>query len=148
MNIKDVIITKLKIIKDERGSVMHMMRNDSNIFKSFGEIYFSTIFKNSIKAWHLHKEATLNYACIKGRVKLVLFDDRTQSSSKGVYEEIILSPQNYFLITIPPNIWNGFKGLDEEESIIANCLNLPHNEKEMVREDHFNKKFQYDWKKN
>ena len=141
MNIKDVIITKLKIIKDERGSVMHMMRNDSNIFKSFGEIYFSTIFKNSIKAWHLHKEATLNYACIKGRVKLVLFDDRTQSSSKGVYEEIILSPQNYFLITIPPNIWNGFKGLDEEESIIANCLNLPHNEKEMVRMEPFDKYF-------
>ena len=107
---------------------------------------FSTIFKNSIKAWHLHKEATLNYACIKGRVKLVLFDDRTQSSSKGVYEEIILSPQNYFLITIPSNIWNGFKGLDEEESIIANCLNLPHNEKEMVREDPFSKKFNYDWK--
>tara|TARA_B100000035_G_C20891492_1_gene505187 strand:- start:94 stop:537 length:444 start_codon:yes stop_codon:yes gene_type:complete len=146
MNIKDVIITKLKIIKDERGSVMHMMRNDSNIFESFGEIYFSTIFKNSIKAWHLHKEATLNYACIKGRVKLVLFDDRTQSSSKGVYEEIILSPQNYFLITIPSNIWNGFKGLDEEESIIANCLNLPHNEKEMVREDPFSKKFNYNWK--
>tara|TARA_Y100000992_G_scaffold161212_1_gene107972 strand:+ start:577 stop:1020 length:444 start_codon:yes stop_codon:yes gene_type:complete len=146
MNIKDVIITKLKIIKDERGSVMHMMRNDSNIFKSFGEIYFSTIFKNSIKAWHLHQEATLNYACVKGRVKLVLFDDRTQSSSKGVYEEIILSPQNYFLITIPSNIWNGFKGLDEDESIIANCLNLPHNEKEMVREDPFSKKFNYDWK--
>lgn len=146
MNIKDVIITKLKIIKDERGSVMHMMRNDSNIFKSFGEIYFSTIYKNSIKAWHLHKEATLNYACVKGRVKLVLFDDRTQSSSKGVYEEIILSPQNYFLITIPSNIWNGFKGLDKDESIIANCLNLPHNEKEMVREDPFSKKFNYDWK--
>ena len=146
MNIKDVIITELKVIKDERGSVMHMMRSDSIVFKSFGEIYFSTIFKNSIKAWHLHKEATLNYACIKGRVKLVLFDDRTQSSSKGVYEEIILSPQNYFLITIPSNIWNGFKGLDEEESIIANCLNLPHNEKEMVREDPFSKKFNYDWK--
>ena len=145
MNIKDVIITKLKIIKDERGSVMHMMRNDSNIFESFGEIYFSTIFKNSIKAWHLHKEATLNYACVKGRVKLVLFDDRDWSSTKGVYEEVILSPQNYFLITIPPNIWNGFKGLNEEESIIANCLNLPHNEKEMVREDPFNKKFNYNW---
>ncbi len=146
MNIKDVIITELKVIADDRGKVMHMLRNDSNVFKSFGEIYFSTIYKGSIKAWHLHKKAVLNYACIKGRVKLVLFDDRTQSSSKGVYEEIILSPQNYFLITIPPNIWNGFKGLDEEESIIANCLNLPHNEKEMVREDPYSKKFNYNWK--
>ena len=67
MNIKDVIITELKIIKDNRGKVMHMMRNDSNVFKSFGEIYFSTIFKDAVKAWHLHKEATLNYACVKGK---------------------------------------------------------------------------------
>ena len=145
MKISDVIITELKVIEDNRGKVMHMLRNDSNVFKSFGEIYFSTIYKDSIKAWHLHKEATLNYACVKGRVKLVLFDDRDWSSTKGVYEEVILSPQNYFLITIPPNIWNGFKGLNEEESIIANCLNLPHNEKEMVREDPFNKKFNYNW---
>lgn len=145
MNINDVIITELKVIEDDRGKVMHMLRNDSNVFKNFGEIYFSTIYKDSIKAWHLHKEATLNYACVKGRVKLVLFDDRAWSSTKGIYEEIILSPQNYFLITIPPNIWNGFKGLNEEESIIANCLNLPHNEKEMVREDPFSKKFNYNW---
>ena len=60
MNIKDVLITKLKIICDQRGIVMHMMRNDSSVFKSFGEIYFSTIYKGAIKAWHLHKEATLN----------------------------------------------------------------------------------------
>ena len=145
MKISDVIITELKVIEDNRGKVMHMLRNDSNVFKSFGEIYFSTIYKDSIKAWHLHKEATLNYACVKGRVKLVLFDDRDWSSTQGVYEEVILSPQNYFLITIPPNIWNGFKGLNEEESIIANCLNLPHNEKEMDREDPFNKKFNYNW---
>ena len=147
MNLKDVIITELKVIADDRGKVMHMLRNDSNVFKSFGEIYFSTIYKGSIKAWHLHKEATLNYTCVSGRVKLVLYDDRIQSDSRGKYQEIILSPEKYYLITIPPNIWNGFKGLGESESIIANCLNLPHNEKEMVREDPHSKKFQYDWKK-
>lgn len=145
MKIEGVVITELKIIRDERGQVMHMMRNDSDVFKSFGEIYFSTIFENKIKAWHLHKEATLNYACISGEVKLVLYDDREKSKSKGEYEDIILSPKKYFLITIPPNIWNGFKGLAKGESIIANCLNLPHNEKEMVREDPFNQRFKYNW---
>ena len=123
--IHDVKITPLKILSDSRGSVMHMMRNDSKIFESFGEIYFSTIFKDSIKAWHLHKESTLNYVCIKGAVKLVLFDERPESPTKGKYQEINLSPKNYFLVTIPPNIWNGFKGLYEPESIIANCLSLP-----------------------
>ncbi len=145
--IKDIIITQLQTLSDNRGKVMHMMRNDSKIFKSFGEIYFSTIFNNAIKAWHLHKENTLNYVCIKGKVKLVLFDDRKESSTKGKYQEILLSPKNYFLVTIPPNIWNGFKGLDQEESIIANCLTSPHNEKEMVRKDPFDQSFNYDWKK-
>ena len=148
MKIKDVILTKLKIIKDERGKVMHMLRKDSNVFKSFGEIYFSTIYKNSIKAWHLHKEATLNYVCVSGKVKLVLFDQRIGSPTNGTYEEVILSPEDYFLVTIPPNIWNGFKGLEHNESIIANCLNLPHNEKEMVREDPHSNNFKYDWKEN
>ena len=100
---------------------------------------------NKIKAWHLHKLTTLNYVCIKGKVKFVLFDNRNNSPTKGVTQEIIMSPEKYFLVTIPNNIWNGFKGLDKEESIIANCLNFPHNEDEMVRIDPLDKSIGYDW---
>jgi dTDP-4-dehydrorhamnose 3,5-epimerase len=145
MKIHDIKITPLKIISDNRGKVMHMLRKDSDVFDKFGEIYFSTINYESIKAWHLHKESTLNYVCIKGNVKLVLFDDRKESPTKGILQEIILTPKNYFLVTIPPMIWNGFKGLDKEESIIANCLNMPHNEKEMVRIDPLDKSIDYKW---
>tara|TARA_B100000242_G_scaffold287865_1_gene255318 strand:+ start:160 stop:603 length:444 start_codon:yes stop_codon:yes gene_type:complete len=145
--INGVIITELKTLSDNRGKVMHMLRNDSNVFSSFGEIYFSTINFQSIKAWHLHKEATLNYCCVKGRVKLVLFDDREKSSTKGKYLELDLSPNNHRLITIPNNIWNGFKGLDKSESIIANCLTIPHNEREMVRKEPNDVYFKFDWKK-
>jgi len=145
IEIEGVTITKLKKISDHRGSVLPMLRSDSKVFQSFGEIYFSTIFNNSIKAWHLHKKAVLNYACIKGKVKLILFDDRKTSSSFGKFNEFILSPNDYFLITIPPFIWNGFKGLDDPESIIANCINLPHDENEMIRKDHDDKYFKYDW---
>ena len=143
--IKDVIITPLKQIKDDRGSVMHMLRNDDNVFKTFGEIYFSTIFCNKIKGWHLHKESYLNYACVSGEVKLVLYDDRSSSSTRNQYEEIILSPDKYVLVTIPPNLWNGFKGLGKGQSIIANCLTFPHSEKEMVRKSYDDKYFQYNW---
>ncbi len=143
--IEGVEITDLKKISDHRGSVLPMIRSDTKVFKSFGEIYFSTIFNNSIKAWHLHKKAVLNYACIKGKVKLVLFDDRKDSSSYGEYSEYILTPDNYFLITIPSFIWNGFKGLDSSESIVANCINLPHDEKEMIRKEYDDKYFKYDW---
>ncbi len=144
--IEGVKITKLKILQDDRGKVMHMLRTDSEVFKNFGEIYFSTIYYEKIKAWHLHKESTLNYTCVKGKVKLVLFDDRQESSSKGSTQEIILSPKDYNLVTVPNNIWNGFKGLDKDESIIANCLDMPHNENEMVRIDPFDKTIKYNWK--
>ena len=143
--IDGVKTTPLKQIVDERGKIMHMMKKDSEIFEKFGEIYFSTVNPGFIKAWHLHKEATLNYACVKGKVKLVLLDDRKDSSTFGQYQELMLSPKDYFLVTIPPFIWNGFKGLDDSESIIANCLTLPHNEKEMVRKDVFDKSFSYKW---
>jgi|TARA_B110001452_G_scaffold215485_1_gene186667 dTDP-4-dehydrorhamnose 3,5-epimerase len=144
-NIEGIKITPLKIIKDHRGSVMHMIRNDNEVFEEFGEIYFSTIFENKVKAWHLHKEATLNYACVFGKVKLVLFDERKTSKTYGEYQELFLSLDNYSLITIPPNIWNGFKGMNKESSIIANCLNLPHNEKEMVRLEIDDMRFNYKW---
>ena len=144
-HIAGIKITPLKIIKDDRGSVMHMLRSDSEIFEKFGEIYFSTIFFDKIKAWHLHKEATLNYACISGKVKLVLYDERKTSKTFRMYQELILSIEDYSLITIPPNIWNGFKGIHQNFSIIANCLNLPHNEKEMVRLNITDQKFKYDW---
>ena len=143
--IEGVILTKLNQIKDERGKIMHMMRNDYPIFKKFGEIYFSTVKPTFIKAWHLHKEATLNYVCIKGKVKLVLYDDRSKSNTYGEYQEFILSPSDYFMVTIPPLIWNGFKGVDKDESIISNCMTIPHNENEMVRTEYTSKNFKYNW---
>ena len=143
--IDGIKITPLKQVVDERGKIMHMIRNDSKIFEKFGEIYFSTVNPGFVKAWHLHKENTLNYVCIKGKVKLVLFDDRKDSSTTGQHQELILSPEDYFLVTIPPFIWNGFKGLSDSDSIIANCMTLPHNEKEMIRKDSFDKNFTYKW---
>ena len=112
--IDGVKINKLKQIVDNRGKVMHMLRKDDKIFQDFGEIYFSTIHFKSIKGWHLHKESFLNYACIKGEVKLVLFDLREKSSSKNLYQEIILSPKNYSLVT----------KIKDFEDLIEVCHNL------------------------
>ena len=145
--IQGINIHPLKQLKDDRGKIMHMMRNDSDFFKNFGEIYFSTVNQNYIKAWHLHKENTLNYVCIHGKVKLVLFDDRKESKTFNQHQEIILSPDNYFLVTIPPGIWNGFKGLSAPDAIIANLIDNPHNDNEMTRLPHDDTKFNYSWTK-
>ena len=143
--IDGVIVSPLKQILDERGKVMHMMREDSNIFSSFGEIYFSCTYPGAIKAWHLHKEMTLNYAVIYGSIKCVLFDDRPESKTRGNIDEYFLSPENYCLITVPPLIWNGWKGIGSETSIVANCSTIAHDPKEIRRKSFTDSSIPYDW---
>ena len=143
--IEGVIITQLKQIFDERGKVMHMLRKDSEIFTEFGEIYFSCTNPGAVKAWHLHKKMTLNYAVINGQIKCVLYDDRPESSTYGCVEEIFMSTENYFLVTVPPMVWNGFKGIGIAPSIVANCASIPHDPNEIIRKPYFDKSIPYDW---
>ena len=143
--IEGVVITPLRQIFDERGKVMHMMRKDSPVFSEFGEIYFSCTYPGAIKAWHLHKKMTLNYAVIYGSIKCVLFDDRPNSKTRGCIEEYFLSPENYSLITVPPLVWNGWKGIGDETSIVANCATIPHDPNEIERKPVVDPSIPYDW---
>ena len=143
--IEGVGIRPLKQIPDERGKVMHMLKRDDPWFEKFGEIYFSVVYPGVVKGWHLHKVMTLNYAVVSGIIKLVLYDDREGSPSRGQLQEIFTGQDNYALITIPPNVWNGFKGIGTAPAIVANCATIPHDPAEIVRLDPFTKTIPYDW---
>jgi dTDP-4-dehydrorhamnose 3,5-epimerase len=143
--IDGVILTPLRQIFDERGKVMHMLREDSPVFLRFGEIYFSCTHPGVVKAWHLHKELTLNYAVIFGEIKFVLFDDRPESPTRGEIQEFFISPENYTLVTVPPRIWNGFKCVGTKTSIVANCATLPHHPGEIKRRPPDDSQIPYCW---
>ena len=143
--IEGVKLTPLRQILDERGKVMHMLRCDAPHFEKFGEIYFSFIHPGVIKGWHIHKKMTLNYAVPVGKVKVVIYDEREGSPTRGELMEIFTGPENYQLITIPPMVWNGTKGIAEGTSIIANCATLPHDPGEIDRLNPFDKRIPYDW---
>ncbi len=143
--IDGIQIIPLKRIPDERGTIMHMMRATDSHFKQFGEIYFSTVYRDVVKGWHCHQEMTLNYACIFGRIKLVVYDDRPASATKGELMEIFLGPDNYSLVIIPPEVWNGFKGMSEPYAIMANCCTHTHDPVRSKRLDPFNNHIPYDW---
>jgi dTDP-4-dehydrorhamnose 3,5-epimerase len=121
--IHGVTVTPLKQIFDERGKVMRMLRADDPHFTQFGEIYFSCIYPNVVKAWHLHNTTTLNYAV----------------------QELFLGPDNYCLVTVPPLIWNGFKGYGTEMAFLANCASLPHEPSQISRRQPFDPTIPYDW---
>lgn len=143
--IEGVKITPLKQILDERGKIMHMLRNDAEGFAGFGEIYFSCVHPGAIKGWHIHKEMILNYAVPHGAIKFVLYDDRPASATRGELQEIFLGPDNYCLVTVPPMVWNGFKGIGTEMAIVANCSSIPHRADEIDRLDPFDASIPYSW---
>ena len=143
--IDGVIINSLKQIPDERGKVMHMLRDDSEGFSGFGEIYFSCVYPEAIKGWHIHKKMTLNYAVPQGAIKFVLYDDRSESPTKGEVQEFFLGPENYYLVTVPPMIWTGFKGIGTATAIVANCASIAHDPDEIDRRDPFDPYIPYDW---
>jgi dTDP-4-dehydrorhamnose 3,5-epimerase len=122
-----------------------MLRCDAEYFSAFGEIYFSSVQPGAIKGWHIHHKMILNYAVPLGLIKFVLYDDRSGSRTKGTIQEIFLGPENYCLVTVPPLVWNGFKGIGTEMALVANCASIPHDPREIEREDPFDSSIPYDW---
>lgn len=143
--INGVEVIPLKQISDERGKVMHMLRADAPHFEKFGEIYFSVVYPGVIKGWHLHREMILNYAVMYGMVKLVIYDDRELSTSRGAVQEVFMGEDNYVLVKIPPQIWNGFKGIGSNPAILANCATIPYTPDEISGLDPKSMEIPYEW---
>ncbi|MFQ6027094.1 MAG: dTDP-4-dehydrorhamnose 3,5-epimerase family protein [Dehalococcoidia bacterium] len=143
--IEGVKVVPLRRIPDERGTIYHMLKRTDPHFIEFGEIYFSTVYPGVVKGWHRQGEMTLNYACIFGRIKLVLYDERENSPTRGELMEIFLGPDNYILVIIPPEIWNAFKGMSEPCAIVANCCTHPHDPRLTTRMNPFDNHIPYNW---
>lgn len=126
--IHDLEISSLSIIEDDRGAVLHMLRSDSDLYSDFGELYFSETKPGIIKAWKCNSKLTQLLAVPKGRIRLVIFDDRLDSNSKGKLQILEVGrPDAYQLIKIPQNLWYGFKCISREPALIANCTNGIHS---------------------
>lgn len=145
--IKGVTLTKLRVIKGPKGSIIKLLDSSSEILKKSKEIYFSTIYFNKIKGWNLHKKMTVNLACIVGKIKIILYDNRKNSKTYKTINKFKLSKKKLFLLTIPPNIWFSFKNEDvkKKECVLINCASIKHDSKEYLKKAINNKDIPYKW---
>src|SRR5262249_41224022 len=145
--IDGVVLRPLRQFVDDRGRTMHMLRNDDLHFRAFGEIYFSGIRHGRIKGWYRHREKTLNFAVPSGTIRVVIFDGRADSATRGRLDEFQLGEDadDYALLTIPPRLWYGMQGLAPGTSIIANCADLPNEPTESDRKPPDSPDVPYTW---
>jgi len=119
--INGVSTQKLRLIPDERGRLMEILRSDWPVFKKFGQVYMTTNYPGVVKAWHYHTKQTDMVACVKGMVKLVLFDGREGSPTHREVNEFFVGEHNPTLVVIPPGVYHGWKCISESESVVINC---------------------------
>jgi len=145
--IEGVKIKKLKVIPDERGRLMEMLRSDDEVFEKFGQVYLTTTLPGAVKAWHYHKTQNDNFVCVKGMAKVVLFDGRKGSKTKGDINEFFIGEHNQVLLRIPRMVFHGFKCISEHECFIINCPTEKYNYKtpDEYRLPVNTKKIKYNW---
>ena len=145
--IDGVIVKKLKVIPDERGRLMEIMRADDEFFENFGQVYLTTAYPGVVKGWHYHKKQADNMAVIKGMMKIVLYDSRKKSKTCGKINEIFAGIHNPVLVHIPAFVFHGFKCISEKEALVINIPTEVYNYKEPdeFRLPAHGSRIKYDW---
>jgi dTDP-4-dehydrorhamnose 3,5-epimerase len=127
--INGVTAKSLKVIPDERGRLMEILRNDDDIFAGFGQVYMTTTYPGVVKAWHYHKKQDDHITCVKGMLKLVLYDSRKESPTYGEINEFFIGDYNPMLVKVPKMIYHGWKCISDEEAIVVNVPTEPYDRK-------------------
>lgn len=147
--LEGVRVKKLKVIPDARGRLMEMLRADDDLFTRFGQVYLTTAYPGVVKGWHYHKKQTDNMIVVQGMMKIVIYDNREGSSTKGEINEFFMGIHNPLLLQIPPLVLHGFKCISKEEAMVINCPTETYNyeDPDEFRIDPHKNDIPYEWGK-
>ncbi|MBI4447098.1 MAG: dTDP-4-dehydrorhamnose 3,5-epimerase family protein [Acidobacteria bacterium] len=120
--ISGVRIKQLRVLPDERGRLMEILRCDDELFVKFGQAYITTAYPGVVKAWHFHRRQIDHFVVLHGMMKIVLYDARNDSPTHGLINEFFMGDHNPQLLQIPNLVYHGFKCIGETEAMV---LNLP-----------------------
>ena len=121
------VFKKLDIIKDERGFLVELLKNNDEIFNQFGQVYITCCTPGYVKAWHYHRVKTDYFTCINGTARVAIYDNREGSSTKGILKEYIININNPILVKIPPGCYHGFEAIGEKDAHIISITSEPYD---------------------
>lgn len=142
-----VHVKNLKLIPDERGYVMEILRGDDPFFEKFGQCYVTAAYPGVVKAWHYHEKQTDHFCVVAGMAKVVLYDPRPHSPTMGEVNEFFLGEHNHQLVVIPPLVYHGFKNIGKGMCLLLNSPTelFNYEQPDEKRVDSHNGEVPYDW---
>ncbi len=138
---------RASVVPDERGRLGEIMRADDPWFEKFGQVYFTTTIPGVVKAWHFHKIQTDHFYCVRGAIKLGLYDGREKSPTHGEVNEVYLSEHLPGLVRIPPEVYHGWMCVSDVECIVVNLATECYNyaAPDEYRTDPHDNDIPYEW---
>lgn len=147
--IAGVMTKELRVIPDDRGRLMEMIRADDEIWQEmqFGQVYLTTAYPGVVKGWHYHRLQTDHFTCVKGMAKVVLYDGREDSPTHGLVNEFFIGEHNPLVVKIPPYVYHGFTCVGEMEAMIVNLTTEPYryDDPDEYRVPPHSNEIPYDW---
>ncbi len=147
--IDGVVTRQLRLIPDERGFLMEMLRSDWPEFEQFGQVYVTAVYPGVVKGWHYHKKQADHFICVSGMAKVVLYDGREDSPTQGEINEFFIGERNPMLVKIPKGVYHGFKGISPAVTLIVNVPTERYNyeEPDEYRLPAHTDEIPYDWER-
>src|SRR3989344_9620435 len=111
--INGVVIKKVVKHSDDRGFFAELVKFGEETFHEVLQTSYSETKPGVIKAWHIHDYWEV-WCIIKGKAKVVLYDMRPESPTKGEIQTIYTGEDNMLVITIPGKVAHGYKPLGKK----------------------------------
>ena len=114
-------------IEDARGEVTEVFRaswgvNDDPLVY----VYQVGIRPGATKGWVVHQQQEDRLFHIMGTVHWVLYDDRPDSSTRGLLNQFVFSEKNRALLVIPRGVYHAVRNIGIGDAIMINMPTRPY----------------------
>ena len=89
-------------------------------------IYTVTTRPGMIKGWAVHHQQVDRYFFYLGSLKLVLYDARESSPTRGMINELYFSEVNRSLVSVPPGVYHAVENVGATDALMINFPSEPY----------------------
>ena len=116
--IHDVVVKKLTTHSDDRGYFREVVREDDNLLKHFGQSAITKSYPGVIKAFHWHNHQDAVWYVVDGMARVVLYDRREGSPTKGVTQVVYAGEDDAVVIFILSGLAIGYQVLGNKPVVL------------------------------
>ena len=119
--IEGIVFRPARPVPHDHGFMFEVLRSTwTEVTHDVPQVHTTTTYPGRVRAWGLHRLGSDRLTVVSGILSIVCFDGRTASPTFGVVNEFRISDRNPGLLTIPPDVYHGWKNIGVADSVAVN----------------------------